>query len=1165
MVRTQQRYSQAIVDNANAMGKPRTAVALTIFLLFTPFSMIELNHETISVEVWERDDIPSRPAGMALSVWQPSLPSVMWDVEWSADGKHIAAVGLDGGLSVWNKSDDRVIFRLTHHMQLLGVDWIDDGHIVTLDQRHNWNVYAVSDEGIARPKDTFDDFSGHWSSNMTGVEQNWGHDMEVSPDGSRIVYCGGRPSNGGEIVVVDTEYLLGRSEVANNVALHTPEIVKVCRWSSDSATIATIERASGGDSIRLFEGHSLNQTLQHNIATGSSGWHLDWKGNSQYSVAWTKSTGESVVSHFISDGDVEWYQPLEQNITRLEWSAHSDSLYVGLLGEGQVLVLDAAGQPVSSHGWHAYRDSRSDVRALAVSEEGDELASAGQDGSIEVWNILDTGGLSLGAILDSSIMREFEIDGSSTMIALAQGSGSLDIHDLKTGRRMRSCQHPDWGDDTASIPYIKSVKWLAEDTAVGGFTDGTVIWCSIQGSGDSHFDFSTVVDMDIFGRLAFKNKKVMALSSIPDGSNSTIDGEVNILRNTGDIWEVGQTWACPDTCWVMEFSSGGNRLVTAEQGGQIRIWNTESDSPSDWYELPSPYSHMNYTGVVEWSPQRNVIISVGWDKEVVLYDVDSEQELWKVSLPFEGFSAQISEQEQLAIIGSGTASDSSLGQVSILNLSTGELVDSWPTVGIPRGVAIHDTPLGTRYVVANSTGGWMTWMMDSDEDGYIDTEDMWPNDHTQWSDSDADGYGDEPEGTNGDQCPFNYGTSIQDRLGCPDSDGDGWSDSDEQWLAHPYGAADAFPTDVEQWNDSDDDGYGDNYFWGGVDEQRLNQRGDAFPDDGQQWNDSDGDGCGDNYSYSTGSTGLRITEIGDAFTNDSSQCSDSDGDGFGDNYTWTLDNDGLRIENGDAFPSNTLAWSDLDGDGCAPNSIRLDEIDLYPEDASQCQGDPVPTMPENIDVFVTSDMERWSISYSWHQRGDNTDNITVFAIEMNESDECDSRCWQNPLVSLDPAPAGYTDGIQYLARSGPTRLLVIIRASNNVYNTSSELWWNNTGSPLPQNETVEQNETGNENGNDSQNGSGMNTSDDVSSDTTDTSSTLLIWGGAAGLVALLVFMILRRRGSRVAADPWSSSPSQTLVSLADQSVCTRCGRTTQAVDHEGKVWKWCPSCQQYDQ
>ena len=79
-----------------------------------------------------------------------------------------------------------------------------------------------------------------------------------------------------------------------------------------------------------------------------------------------------------------------------------------------------------------------------------------------------------------------------------------------------------------------------------------------------------------------------------------------------------------------------------------------------------------------------------------------------------------------------------------------------------------------------------------------------------------DGYGD-----NSDDCITEFGNSTQDLLGCIDSDGDGWSDS-----------GDDFPEDPLEWRDSDSDGYGDN--------------ADAFPFEVTQWLDSDGDGFGDN-------------------------------------------------------------------------------------------------------------------------------------------------------------------------------------------------------------------------------------------------------------------------------------------------------------------------------
>ena len=169
---------------------------------------------------------------------------------------------------------------------------------------------------------------------------------------------------------------------------------------------------------------------------------------------------------------------------------------------------------------------------------------------------------------------------------------------------------------------------------------------------------------------------------------------------------------------------------------------------------------------------------------------------------------------------------------------------------------------------------------DFDGDGIADAVDAFFQDETQWNDGDGDGYGDNPNGNNADDCPFFFGNSSGDRAGCIDSDGDGYSDPD---LAYSVSmGADAFADDPSQWSDVDGDGYGDNLvgfqfdlcpdregssyidrfgcpdmdkdgysdtdaFWGYDVWDTLGNGPDMFPFEATQWHDSDQDGFGDNW------------------------------------------------------------------------------------------------------------------------------------------------------------------------------------------------------------------------------------------------------------------------------------------------------------------------------
>ena len=187
--------------------------------------------------------------------------------------------------------------------------------------------------------------------------------------------------------------------------------------------------------------------------------------------------------------------------------------------------------------------------------------------------------------------------------------------------------------------------------------------------------------------------------------------------------------------------------------------------------------------------------------------------------------------------------------------------------------------------------------LDSDGDGASDPSDegtifewnasvhgadVWPQDPTQWKDSDGDGYGDNQSenATNPDRFPLR-------KAAANDTDDDGYADN---WTALYNGSnaegiqLDACPTE-----------------WGNSTRRGLSVSAFGCPD-------ADGDGYTDTYVYDIDEdTGLRIDELGDAFPYEKSQSRDRDGDGFGDNPT------GFE---GDLCPDEAGVINGTDGVGC---------------------------------------------------------------------------------------------------------------------------------------------------------------------------------------------------------------------------------------------------------
>jgi len=283
-----------------------------------------------------------------------------------------------------------------------------------------------------------------------------------------------------------------------------------------------------------------------------------------------------------------------------------------------------------------------------------------------------------------------------------------------------------------------------------------------------------------------------------------------------------------------------------------------------------------------------------------------------------------------------------------------------------------DCPIETGF----SDTGRIFGCPDSDGDGYANTVDVFPDEPSQWSDVDEDGFGDQSDGLDGDDCPGVYGTSNQDRTGCLDSDGDGYSNPDSNWDTTL--GADAFSTDITQHLDGDGDGYGDNMdgfqadscseIAGTSNQDRfgcLDSDGDGWSDEGDmlpldptQHSDDDGDGYGDSL---LGNTPDSCPSVYGLSSEQRYGCLDSDSDGWDDEF--------------DAFPDNIKFWSDTDGDS-HPDQQDTELSDDCPDEAGDSYEDRIGCPDSDGDGW-SDKADSYPDDASRHLESDSTSLILI--------------------------------------------------------------------------------------------------------------------------------------------------------------------------------------------
>ncbi|QSX30337.1 cadherin-like domain-containing protein [Shewanella cyperi] len=189
-----------------------------------------------------------------------------------------------------------------------------------------------------------------------------------------------------------------------------------------------------------------------------------------------------------------------------------------------------------------------------------------------------------------------------------------------------------------------------------------------------------------------------------------------------------------------------------------------------------------------------------------------------------------------------------------------------------------------------------------------------------------------------------------------DADGDNLSNAEELALGTDYTKADsdadgvnddvdAFPLDINESVDTDQDGIGNNADTDDDNDGVLDVN-DAFPLDATETVDTDNDGIGNNADTDDDNDG--VLDVNDAFPLDATESVDTDNDGTGNNADTDDDNDGVLDVN-DAFPLDAAESLDTDQDGIGNNADTDDDNDGVPDSEDALPLDPTETVDTDGD------------------------------------------------------------------------------------------------------------------------------------------------------------------------------------------------------------------------